>query len=72
LPEGHNLDEVDYFLNDFSSDRRTQAFYTSSCLVELYIRELGLLTFFESMTKLSEIVEPPTFAFTAAAKSRHA
>ena len=67
-----NLEEVDYFLNDLSSYKRVQAFYTSSCLVEFYINELGLLTFFESMKKLSEIIEPPTIAFTATAKSRRA
>lgn len=55
-----SLEEVDNFLNDFDSDRRMQAFYTASCLVEVYIRDLGLLAFFESMIKLSEIVEPVT------------
>jgi hypothetical protein len=68
----YNLGDVDHYLNDFSSDRRMQAFYTSSCLAEFYISELGLLTFFESMTKLSEMIEPPTIAFTATAKSRRA
>lgn len=64
-----NLDEVDYFLNDFSSDRRTQAFYTSCCLVEFYIRELGLLTFFESMTALSKQTELPTTAYSGSQKA---
>nr|NJM04599.1 hypothetical protein [Desulfobacula sp.] len=58
-----NLEEVDCFLNDFSSDKRIQAFYTSTRLVEFYIRELGLLTFFQSMTDLSERSELPTTAF---------
>jgi hypothetical protein len=67
-----NLDNVDQLLNDFNSDRRMSAFYTATHLVEFYIRELGLLNFFESMTKLSETTELPTFAFTATAKSRRA
>lgn len=49
-----NLNEVDQFLNDFNSDRRMSAFYTATRLVELYISELGLLNFFESMIKLGK------------------
>lgn len=67
-----DLDEADLLLNDFSSDRRVSAFYTATHLVEFYIGELGLLNFFESMTKLSETAELPTFACTATAKSRRA
>jgi hypothetical protein len=64
-----NLEKVDYFLNDFSSDMRAQAFYTSSHLVEFYIREFGLLTFFESMTDLSKQTELPTTAYSGAQKA---
>jgi hypothetical protein len=49
-----DLDEVDLLLNDFSSDRRMSAFFTSASLVDLFIGEIGLLNFFDSMIKLSE------------------
>jgi hypothetical protein len=49
-----DLDEVDRFLNDFNSNRRTLAFYTATCLVKSLIDEFGLINFFESMTKISE------------------
>jgi hypothetical protein len=68
----NNLDEVDRFLNDFNADERTAAFYTSTRLVESFIKELGLINFFESMTKLSETGQLPTVAFTATSKSRRA
>lgn len=61
-----DLDEVDLFLNDFSSDRRGAAFHTSSCLVEYFIGKIGLLKFFESMADLSKQTELPTTAFSGA------
>ena len=65
-----NLDEVDRLLNDFSSDRRTLAFYTSSFLVQSLIEEFGLNNFFESMTKLYEIRHLPTKRFNGFATSQ--
>lgn len=44
-----NLDEVDRFLNDLSSEKRELAFYTSSCHVQYLIGEFGIINFFESM-----------------------
>ena len=49
-----NFEKVDQLLNDFNSDKRIFAFYTASHLVECFVEELGLLNFFESMTKLSK------------------
>jgi hypothetical protein len=65
----YNLEEVDHFLNDFTSDRRIQAFSTSTRLVEFYIRAFGLLTFFESMTVLSKQTELPTTAYSGSQKA---
>ncbi len=65
-----DLDMVDRLLNDFDSDRRMAAFYTSVYLVEFLIGKLGLLNFFESMTRLSETVELPAPAIPAIAKMR--
>ena len=59
-----NLDSADQILNDFNSDKRISAFYTSTCLVEFFISELGLHNFFESMTKLPGTDELPTSGFT--------
>ncbi|WP_419661041.1 uncharacterized protein Dvar_14540 [Desulfosarcina variabilis str. Montpellier] len=64
-----NLEKVDQLLNDFNSDKRISAFYTASHLVECFIEELGLLNFFESMTKLSKATELSTVTFTAVVKS---
>jgi hypothetical protein len=64
-----NLEEVDPLLNDFTSDRRIQAFYTSTRLVEFYIREFGLLTFFDSMADLSKQTELPTTAYSGSQKA---
>lgn len=66
-----NLDEVDRLLNDFCSDKRTLAFYTSSRHVQSLIEEFGIITFFESMTEISGNGHLLTSAFTATAKSRH-
>ena len=64
-----NLEKVDHFLNDLSSDRRIQAFFTSTRLVEFYIREFGMLTFFESMKDLSKQTELPTMAYGGSQKA---
>jgi len=64
-----NFEEVDHSLNDFTSDRRIQAFYTSIILVEFYIREFGLITLFESMTDFSKQPELPTTAYSGSQKA---
>ncbi len=65
-----NLDDVDRFLNDFTSDKRKLAFYTSSCHVQSLVEEFGINNIFESMTKQSEKGYLPATAFKAPAKSR--
>ena len=54
LLKNSQMDEVDRLLNDFDSDKRILAFCTSIYLVAALINELGLVNFFESMTKLSQ------------------
>jgi hypothetical protein len=63
-----DLNEVDLLLNDFGSDRRMSAFFTSASLVGLLIGELGLLNFFDSMIKLSEAKELPKISIQRIAK----